>query len=120
MKVNKSETIDLKEKLNQEKPSREQAMDAVKTLISWAGDNPLREGLLDTPQRVVKAYEEFFSGYDPSFTQKSKCNYRKIQMSKVQKKNANDKFFLQSGLVVTNFIERFIGCTLQSQIFTAF
>ena len=64
MKVNKSEPIDLKEKLNQEKPSREQAMDAVKTLISWAGDNPLREGLLDTPQRVVKAYEEFFSGYD--------------------------------------------------------
>ena len=64
MKVNKSETIDLKEKLNQEKPSREQAMDAVKTLISWAGDNPLREGLLDTPQRVVKAYEEFFSGYE--------------------------------------------------------
>ena len=64
MKVNKSRKIDLEEELNQEKPSREEAMDAVKTLISWAGDNPLREGLLDTPQRVVKAYEEFFSGYD--------------------------------------------------------
>ena len=64
MKVNKSGKIDLKEKLNQDKPSREEAMDAVKTLISWAGDNPTREGLLDTPQRVVKAYEEFFSGYD--------------------------------------------------------
>ena len=64
MKVDKSGTIDLKEKLNQEKPSREEAMDAVKTLISWAGDNPEREGLLDTPKRVVKAYEEFFSGYD--------------------------------------------------------
>ena len=63
MKVNKSGKIDLKEKLNQDKPSREEAMDAVKTLISWAGDNPEREGLLDTPQRVVKAYEEFFSGY---------------------------------------------------------
>lgn len=64
MKVDKSETIDLKEKLNQEKPSIEEAMDAVKTLISWAGDNPEREGLLDTPKRVVKAYEEFFSGYN--------------------------------------------------------
>ena len=39
------------------KPSREEAMKAVKTLISWAGDNPEREGLLDTPKRVVKAYE---------------------------------------------------------------
>ena len=45
------------------RPSREEAMDAVKTLISWAGDNPDREGLLDTPKRVVKAYEEYFSGY---------------------------------------------------------
>ena len=44
-----------------------------------------------------------------------------LGLSKVQKKqDVNDKFFLQSGLVVTNFIERFIGCTLQSQIFTAF
>ena len=64
MKVDKSGTIDLKEKLDRGKPSREEAMDAVKTLISWAGDNPEREGLLDTPKRVVKAYEEFFSGYD--------------------------------------------------------
>ena len=45
------------------KPSREEAMDAVRTLISWAGDDPEREGLIETPKRVVKAYEEFFSGY---------------------------------------------------------
>ena len=45
------------------KPSREEAMDAVRTLISWAGDNPEREGLIETPKRVVKAYEEFFAGY---------------------------------------------------------
>ena len=45
------------------KPSREEAMDAVRTLISWAGDNPQREGLIETPKRVVKAYEEFFAGY---------------------------------------------------------
>lgn len=46
------------------KPTREEAEQAVKTLIAWAGDNPLREGLLETPKRVVKAYEEFFEGYD--------------------------------------------------------
>ncbi len=45
------------------KPTREEAHAAVKTLIAWAGDNPEREGLLDTPKRVVKAYEEFFAGY---------------------------------------------------------
>ena len=38
-------------------------MDAVRTLISWAGDDPEREGLIETPKRVVKAYEEFFAGY---------------------------------------------------------
>ena len=46
------------------KPSREEAMEAVKTLISWAGDDPSREGLTETPKRVVKAYEEFFAGYE--------------------------------------------------------
>ena len=44
-------------------PSREEAMRAVKTLIAWAGDDPEREGLVETPKRVVKAYEEFFEGY---------------------------------------------------------
>tara|TARA_B100000214_G_scaffold51613_1_gene32669 strand:- start:149 stop:772 length:624 start_codon:yes stop_codon:yes gene_type:complete len=46
------------------KPSIEEAMEAVKTLISWAGDDPSREGLIETPKRVVKAYEEFFAGYE--------------------------------------------------------
>ena len=46
------------------KPSKEEAMEAVKTLISWAGDDPSREGLIETPKRVVKAYEEFFAGYE--------------------------------------------------------
>jgi GTP cyclohydrolase I len=45
------------------KPTREQAEEAVRTLIRWAGDDPTREGLLDTPKRVAKAYGEFFSGY---------------------------------------------------------
>ncbi len=46
------------------KPSRKQAEEAVKILIKWAGDNPEREGLLETPKRVVNSYKEFFSGYD--------------------------------------------------------
>ena len=45
------------------KPSRKEAEEAVETLIKWAGDNPNREGLQDTPRRVTKAYEEFFNGY---------------------------------------------------------
>jgi GTP cyclohydrolase I len=45
------------------KPSREQAEDAVRTLLRWAGEDPAREGLLDTPKRVVKAYGDWFSGY---------------------------------------------------------
>ena len=46
------------------KPTREQAEQAVRTLIEWAGDNPDREGLVETPKRVAKAYEQFFEGYD--------------------------------------------------------
>jgi len=46
------------------RPSREEAEAAVRTLLLWAGDDPSREGLLDTPKRVAKAYGELFSGYD--------------------------------------------------------
>ena len=46
------------------KPSREKAMDAVSTLIEWAGDDPTREGLIETPKRVVNAYSQFFEGYE--------------------------------------------------------
>jgi GTP cyclohydrolase I len=45
------------------KPSREEAMEAVRTLIAWTGDDPNREGVLDTPRRVVEAYQEWFAGY---------------------------------------------------------
>jgi GTP cyclohydrolase I len=50
------------------RPSREEAEAAVRTLLRWAGDNPEREGLLDTPKRVVKAYEHLYQGYadDPA------------------------------------------------------
>jgi GTP cyclohydrolase I len=47
-----------------DRPSRAEAEAAVRTLIRWAGDDPGREGLVGTPDRVVRAYEEFFAGYD--------------------------------------------------------
>ena len=46
------------------RPSKEEAENAVRTLIAWAGDNPNREGLIETPKRVVSAYSDFFAGYD--------------------------------------------------------
>ncbi len=52
--------------MSKDKPatvSREQALEAVRTLLRWAGEDPAREGLLDTPQRVVDAYGEWFAGY---------------------------------------------------------
>src|SRR5215475_4142926 len=45
------------------RPSRAEAQEAVRTLIRWAGDDPNREGLLNTPARVVRAYEQWFAGY---------------------------------------------------------
>lgn len=51
-----------------DRPSRKEAEDAVRVLLRWAGDDPTREGLLGTPDRVVRSYEEFFAGYavDPN------------------------------------------------------
>lgn len=46
------------------RPSREEAEEAVRVLLRWAHEDPTREGLLDTPERVVRAYEEFYSGYE--------------------------------------------------------
>ncbi len=46
------------------KPTRSEAEEAVRVLLRWAGDDPAREGLLDTPKRVVKSYQEFFKGYE--------------------------------------------------------
>ena len=46
-----------------QRPTRAQAEEAVRVLLLWAGDDPDREGLRDTPKRVVRAYEEFFAGY---------------------------------------------------------
>ena len=51
-----------------DRPSAEDAKEAVRTLLRWAGDDPDREGLQETPERVVRAYREWFSGYwiDPT------------------------------------------------------
>lgn len=49
--------------VDQDRPTREDAEEAVRTLIRWAGDDPSREGLRDTPGRVARAYDEFFRGY---------------------------------------------------------
>ena len=53
----------LERQMRRSRPSREDAESAVRTLIEWAGDDPDREGLLGTPDRVVRAYEEFYAGY---------------------------------------------------------
>ncbi len=50
--------------MSPDKPTQDQAEAAVRTLLAWAGDDPKREGLLDTPRRVAKAYKEYFAGYE--------------------------------------------------------
>lgn len=61
------------------RPTREEAEEAVRVLLRWAGDDPAREGLVDTPQRMVRAYEDLFAGYrdDPA-------NYLGRQFQEVQ------------------------------------
>ena len=59
----KDSTIASQQESAEHRPSREEAEKAVEVLLRWAGDDPSREGLVDTPARVVRAYEEFFSGY---------------------------------------------------------
>lgn len=66
--VKSSDAANAGKKSAVERPSREEAEEAVRTLIRWAGDDPTREGLLGTPNRVIRSYDEFFSGYgeDPA------------------------------------------------------
>ena len=62
--MNKIEKISNLKKIKSVKISENQAEEAVKTLIRWAGDNPEREGLKETPKRVIRSYKDFFSGYN--------------------------------------------------------
>jgi GTP cyclohydrolase IA len=61
--TDKEHIVKTMEELRADRPSREEVEAAVRTLLRWAGDDPNREGLLDTPNRVARAYEEFFVGY---------------------------------------------------------
>lgn len=60
------------------KPTREEAEEAVRTLIAWAGDNPERKELLQTPKRVVDSYQEFFCGYDKKIDSKITKTFNNI------------------------------------------
>ena len=53
-----------KASVTEDRPTQEEAESAIRTLIRWAGDDPTREGLIDTPSRVSRSYLEFFKGYD--------------------------------------------------------
>ncbi len=72
--MNKQELI-----IQDNKPSRAEAMKAVEVLLRWAGEDPSREGLKETPARVVKAYEEFFSGYDKDAAKELKKTFEDIK-----------------------------------------
>lgn len=61
------------------RPSREEALKAVRTLLAWAGDNPDREGLRDTPKRVVDAYGEWFEGYDADVGKELSRTFEDVQ-----------------------------------------
>lgn len=61
------------------RPSRETALEAVRTLIAWAGDNPDREGLIDTPRRVVDAYGDWFQGYDADVERELSRTFEDVQ-----------------------------------------
>jgi GTP cyclohydrolase I len=61
------------------KPSRAEAEHAVATLLQWAGDDPTREGLLDTPARVVKAFEDWFSGYEADPAEVLKRTFQDVE-----------------------------------------
>ncbi len=61
------------------RPSQDQAEEAVKTLLLWAGDDPAREGLLDTPKRVANAYREWFCGYDEDPTELLARSFEEVE-----------------------------------------
>ena len=61
------------------RPSREAALEAVRTLIAWAGDNPEREGLIDTPRRVVDAYGDWFQGYNADVAKELSRTFEEVQ-----------------------------------------
>ena len=87
------------------RPSREEAEAAVRTLIAWAGDDPRREGLIDTPRRVTEAYGEWFAGYGGDAAKELTRTFEDVQ--------GYDDIVLLRGIDVTSFCEHhmapFIG-----------
>jgi len=75
--LKKNEVVSLATGLT--RPSREEAEAAVRTLIRWAGDDPGREGLKGTPDRVVRSYEEYFSGYDEDPAEVLKRTFEEVE-----------------------------------------
>jgi len=61
------------------KPSRKKAEEAIHTLLLWAGEDPRREGLIDTPKRVAKAYEDWFSGYKQDPVEYLKRTFEEVE-----------------------------------------
>ena len=92
-------------KIKSNKPTADEAMEAVKTLIKWTGDNPDREGLKDTPKRVIKAYKDFFSGY--------KLDPREILSRKFQEVEGYDEIIILKDIRLESHCEHhmvpFIG-----------
>ena len=68
-----------KKKRKARRPGRRQAEDAIRTLLLWAGDDPDREGLLDTPKRVARAYEDWFSGYKDDPVRFLKRTFKEVE-----------------------------------------
>ncbi len=62
-----------------ERPTRTEAEQAIRTLIRWAGDDPDREGLVDTPARVVRSYDEFYAGYEASPKQLLERTFEEVE-----------------------------------------
>ena len=75
--LKKNEVVSLATGLT--RPKREEAEAAVRTLIRWAGDDPDREGLKGTPDRVVRSYEEYFSGYDEDPAEVLKRTFEEVE-----------------------------------------
>lgn len=83
------------------KPTRDDALNAVRTLLTWAGDDPDREGLVDTPDRVVRAYDEWFSGY--------KVDPREYLSRVFEETEGYDEMVLLTGIRVESYCEHHLA-----------
>ena len=79
MSVNSIKPVLVGDNDRKARPSRVTAMEAVRTLIAWAGDDPAREGLIDTPRRVVDAYGDWFQGYDADVAKELSRTFEEVE-----------------------------------------